>query len=75
MAVGCQERYEEGLELLLKAGNILDGPAGEIPTRRLVWRFNTCRNYYCLNRFDEAEDLLRKAVDEAEQMQSWYQLV
>ena len=59
MAVAAQERYEEGLELLLRVSELLDGPAGEIPTRRLVWEYNMSRNYYCLNRFEEAEKILQ----------------
>ncbi|KAF2969313.1 hypothetical protein GQX73_g4250 [Xylaria multiplex] len=70
MAVGGQERYEEGLDLLLKAGRILEGPAGDIPTRKLVWRYNTSRNYYCMGRYDEAEKLLSAALEKAN---SWYQ--
>ncbi|KAI0115622.1 hypothetical protein GGR51DRAFT_503594 [Nemania sp. FL0031] len=71
MAVGGQGRFEEGLDLLLKAGKVLEGPAGEVPTRKLVWRYNTSRNYYCMGRYEEAEELLSAAVEEAE---GWYQL-
>ncbi|KAH8803590.1 hypothetical protein F5884DRAFT_510069 [Xylogone sp. PMI_703] len=72
MAVGSQERYEEGLDLLRKAGKILDGPAGDIPTRKLVWSYNTSRNYYCMKRYEEAESLLIVALADAERIQSWY---
>lgn len=75
MAVGAQERYDEGLDLLLKAGKILEGPAGEIPTRRLIWGYNTSRNYYCLGRFAEAETLLSEALADAERLRGWYMLV
>ncbi|KAK1455472.1 hypothetical protein CMEL01_04232 [Colletotrichum melonis] len=74
MAVGAQERYEEGLDLLLKGRKILEGPAGKIPTRMMVWSFNTSRNYYCMGRFEEAEDLLSKALAAAEELGGWYQL-
>lgn len=72
MAVAAQGRFEEGLHLLLKAGGVLEGPAGEIPTRKLVWGYNTARNYYCMGRYDEAEVLLTAALDNAEKLQSWY---
>ena len=72
MAIAAQGRYEEGLELLLKAGKVLDGPAGEIPTRRLIWGYNISRNYYCLNRFEEAEKILGESLAEAERLDSWY---
>lgn len=36
MAVGSQERYEDRLELLFKAGKVLEGPAGETPSRKMV---------------------------------------
>lgn len=36
IAVGCQERYSEGLDLLLKAGKVLEGPAREVPKRKLI---------------------------------------
>lgn len=75
MAVGAQERYEEGLDLLLKAGKILEGPAGDVPTRRLIWGFNTSRNYYCMGNFDEAEKLLSEALTDAETSQGWYMQV
>ncbi|KAK6213364.1 putative pfs domain-containing protein [Colletotrichum tabaci] len=75
MAVGAQERYEDGLSLLLKAGKVLEGPSGKIPTRKMVWSFNTSRNYYCMGRFDEAESLLRQALAAAEKLGGWYQLV
>lgn len=75
MAVGGQERYDEGLDLLLKAGKILDGPAGELPTRRMVWGYNISRNYYCMGRFDEAEEILGKALGEAKSLESWYMQV
>lgn len=74
MAVGAQERYEEGLNLLLKAGKVLQGPAGEIPTRKMVWSFNTSRNYYCMGRFEEAEALLSEALAAADKLGGWYQL-
>lgn len=74
MAVGAQERYDEGLNLLLQAGRILEGPAGQIPTRKMVWSFNASRNYYCMGRFDEAENLLGKALAAAEELGGWYQL-
>jgi len=75
MAVGAQERYDEGLSLLLKAGKILDGPAGEIPTRRLIWGYNTSRNYYCMGRFEDAEKLLSEALADAESQEGWYMQV
>ncbi|KAJ8124006.1 hypothetical protein ONZ43_g173 [Nemania bipapillata] len=75
MAIGAQERYDESLELLRKAEEILDGPAGDIPTRKMVWRFNTSRNYYCMGKFQEAEALLSKALEQAEALGGWYQLV
>ncbi|CAG8978829.1 hypothetical protein HYALB_00013203 [Hymenoscyphus albidus] len=75
MAVGAQERYDESLNLLLQAGKILEGPAGVIPTRKMVWRFNISRNYYCMSRFEEAEALLTEAIAAAEELGGWYQLV
>ena len=75
MAVGGQERYETCLDWLLKAGKILEGPAGEAPCRRMIWRYNTSRNYYCMGRFEEAERLLSLALTEADQIKSWYQQV
>ncbi|KAF4458057.1 NB-ARC and TPR domain protein [Fusarium austroafricanum] len=75
MALGGQERYDEGLDLLLKAGKILEGPAGGIPTRRLVWGYNTSRNYYCMGLYHEAEVLLDAALKDAESLQSWYMQV
>jgi tetratricopeptide (TPR) repeat protein len=72
MALGGQERYEEGLDLLLKAGKVLDGPAGEIPTRRLIWGYNTSRNYYCMGNFEQAERSLKASLDDAERLESWY---
>ncbi|KAL8853088.1 MAG: hypothetical protein Q9221_002119 [Calogaya cf. arnoldii] len=75
MAVGGQERYEDGLELLLKASKVLEGPAGETPSQKMVWRYNTSRNYYCMGRFVEAEGLLSLALAEAERSDSWYQQV
>ncbi|KAK7990146.1 hypothetical protein PG989_010461 [Apiospora arundinis] len=72
MAVGAQGRLEEGLELLLKAGKILEGPAGKIPTRKLVWGYNTSRNYYCMERYQDAEVLLTEALSDAERLKSWY---
>lgn len=73
MAVGAQNRFEDGLSWLLKAGKILEGPAGKIPTRKMVWSFNTSRNYYCMGRYEEAENLLSKALADAQTLQSWYQ--
>lgn len=75
MAVGAQERYEEGLSLLLKAGKVLEGPAGDIPTRRLIWGYNTSRNYYCMGKFEAAEKLLSEALADAERSKSWYMQV
>ncbi|KAL3463577.1 hypothetical protein BJX64DRAFT_256963 [Aspergillus heterothallicus] len=75
MAVGAQERYEEGLQLLLEAGKVLKGPAGDIPTRRLIWGYNTSRNYYCMGNFDQAEKLLSEALADAERSKSWYMQV
>lgn len=75
MAVGAQGRYGEGLELLLKAGKVLEGPAGEIPTRKLIWGYNTSRNYYCMEKYAEAEMLLTAALEDAERLQSWYMQV
>ncbi|KAK2596203.1 hypothetical protein QQS21_006351 [Conoideocrella luteorostrata] len=75
MAVGGQERYEEGIDLLLKAGKILEGPAGEIPTRKLVWGYNTSRNYYCMGHYDKAEHLLNESLEDAYRLQSWYMQV
>jgi tetratricopeptide (TPR) repeat protein len=72
MEIAAQGRLEEGLELLLKAGTVLDGPAGEIPTRRLIWGYNISRNYYCLSRFKEAEEILSQSLAEAERLESWY---
>jgi hypothetical protein len=75
MAVGAQGRLEEGLDLLPKAGKVLDGPAGDIPTRRMVWGFNTSPDYYCMGRYEEAESLLTEALAYAERNQSWYMQV
>ena len=75
MAVGGQERYEEGLDWLLEAGKVLEGPAGEAPSRLMVWRYNTSRNYYCMGKFEEAEELLSLALAEADRTESWYQQV
>lgn len=72
MAVASQGRYVEGLELLLKAGKILEGPAGRIPTRQLVWGYNTSRNYYCMGQYQEAEKLLSESLAEADGLESWY---
>ncbi|KAI1127032.1 hypothetical protein F5Y10DRAFT_266482 [Nemania abortiva] len=70
MAVGGQGRYAEGLDFLEKAGKILEGPAGDAPTRKQVWRYNISRNYYCMGKYDEAEQMLIAAMEEAE---GWYQ--
>ena len=75
MAVGGQERYAEGLDWLLKAGKILEGPAGEAPSRLMVWRYNTSQIYYCMGRFEEAEELLGLALEEADRTEDWYQQV
>ena len=75
MAIAAQGRYEEGLQLILKAGKILQGPAGDAPTRKMVWRYNTSRNYYCMEKYAEAEELLTAAVAEADSRQSWYNQV
>ena len=75
MALGGQERYDEALDLLPQAGKILEGPAGEAPSRKMVWRYNTSRNYYCMGSFEEAEELLDLALAEAEKIESWYQQV
>jgi tetratricopeptide (TPR) repeat protein len=72
MAVASQGRYEEALIPQLKAGEILDGPAGEIPGRKLVWGYNTSRNLYCLGRYEEANRLLSESLADAERMESWY---
>ncbi|KAJ8131732.1 hypothetical protein O1611_g1895 [Lasiodiplodia mahajangana] len=70
MAVGSQGRYQEGLDLLLKAGKALEGPAEEIPTMKQVWCYHIARNYYCMGKYEEAERVLRAALEEAE---GWYQ--
>lgn len=72
MAVASQGRYEEALILQMKAGEILDGPAGEIPGRKLVWGYNISRNLYCLGRYEEADNLQDKSLADAESMKSWY---
>ncbi|KAF2753267.1 hypothetical protein EJ05DRAFT_504920 [Pseudovirgaria hyperparasitica] len=72
MAVGAQLRYAEGLDWLLKAGEVLDGPAGKIPTRRMVWGYNIACNYYCMGRFEEAERHLANALADADRLGSWY---
>ena len=75
MALGGQERYKAGLDWLLKAGKVLEGPAGKTPSKKRVWRYNTSRNYYCMGQFEEAEELLRLALVEADRTESWYQQV
>ena len=72
MAIASQGRYEEALVPQLKAGEILDGPAGEIPGRKLVWGYNVSRNLYCLGRYEEADKVLSESLAEAERMESWY---
>lgn len=72
MAVGAQEHYQEGLGWLLKAGKILEGPAGEIPTRKLIWGYNTSRNYYCMGRYEEAGELLQQSLEDADRLEGWY---
>lgn len=75
MAVAGQGRYAESLDLLLKAGKVLEGPAGEIPTRKLIWGYNTSRNYYCMGRFEEAENLLKESLADANRHEGWYMQV
>lgn len=75
MSIAAQGRYDEGLKLMMDARKILDGPAGDAPTRMMVWRYNTSRNLYCMGRFAEAEELLVPAVAEADGRQSWYNQV
>lgn len=74
-AVGAQERYSEGLEWLLKGGEILKGPAGDATARKIAWGYNTSRNYYCMGRFEEAEELLMTAFNLAKATQGWYNQV
>ncbi|KAI1097942.1 hypothetical protein F4804DRAFT_143064 [Jackrogersella minutella] len=75
MAVGTQECYEEGIRWLLKAREVYEGPAGEIPSRKLVWGYNIARNYYCMGRYDKAEIRLIEALEIADKLQSWYMQV
>ncbi|KAI1654754.1 hypothetical protein F4813DRAFT_194925 [Daldinia decipiens] len=75
MATGAQGRYEEGLEWLLKAGKIYEGPNEENPSRKLVWCYNISRNYYCMGRYEEAGNILRHALEVANRLQSWYMQV
>ncbi|KAI0104454.1 hypothetical protein F4814DRAFT_430828 [Daldinia grandis] len=75
MAIGAQGRYEEGLERLLKAGKIYDGSDGENPSRKLVWCYNISRNYYCMGKYEEAENILNDALGTANRLQSWYMQV
>jgi tetratricopeptide (TPR) repeat protein len=72
MAIASQGRYDEALVLQFKAGKIFEGPAGEIPGRKLVWGNNTSRNSYCLGRYEEADKLLSESLADAERMESWY---
>lgn len=73
MAIASQPGKEsQGLPLLLSAGEILQGPAGSVPGRDMIWRFNTARNHYVLGRYDEAEKLLLPAVEEADRVGDWY---
>jgi tetratricopeptide (TPR) repeat protein len=75
MAIASQGRYEEALVPQLKAGEILDGPAGKVPGRKLVWGYNASRNLYCLGRYEEADKILSESLADAETMESWYLLV
>lgn len=75
MATGAQGRYEEGLEWLLKAGKIYKGSDGENPSRKLVWCYNISRNYYCMGRYEEAENVVNHALEVANRLQSWYMQV
>lgn len=76
MAIASQPgRLRNGLEYIEKAGLVLDGPAGDVPGRRKVWRFNAARNTYCLQRYEAAEQLLVPAVNEAVRDGSWYSCV
>jgi hypothetical protein len=58
--------------LQLKAGKILEGPAGDIPGRKMVWGYNMSRNLYCLGRYEKADKLLSEFLADAERMESWY---
>ncbi|KAI1458139.1 hypothetical protein F4805DRAFT_474585 [Annulohypoxylon moriforme] len=75
MAVGAQERYEEGLGWLEKAQKVYEGPAGENLPKRIVWGYNISRNYYCMGRYSEAENRLAEALEIADGLQSWYMQV
>ncbi|KAI0139030.1 hypothetical protein F4776DRAFT_47404 [Hypoxylon sp. NC0597] len=75
MAAGCQERYEEGLQWFMKARKVYEGPAGEIPSRKLVWGYNVSRNYYCMGKYEEARKRLDEALGIADRLQSWYMQV
>ncbi|KAM5361674.1 hypothetical protein ACJZ2D_012951 [Fusarium nematophilum] len=61
--------------LLLKAGEVLEGPAGDVSTRKLIWGYNTSQNYYCLGQYDKAELILTEALVDADRLQSWYMQV
>jgi hypothetical protein len=37
----------------------------------LIWGYNTSRNYYCMGKFDKAEELLSKSLADAESKESW----
>ncbi|KAI1410375.1 hypothetical protein F5Y13DRAFT_192236 [Hypoxylon sp. FL1857] len=75
MAAGCQGRYEEGLQWLLKAHRVYEGPAGDIPSRKLVWGYNLSRNYYCMGKYEDARKRLDEALGIADRLQSWYMQV
>ncbi|KAI0377693.1 hypothetical protein F5Y04DRAFT_263483 [Hypomontagnella monticulosa] len=75
MAAGTQGRYDEGLKWLLKAEKVYEGPAGRVLSRKLVWGYNIARNYYCMGRYEEAEQVLGKALEIADRLKSWYMQV
>ncbi len=75
MAIASQGRLEEGLDLVLKAGKILAGPAAEISGPKIFVGFNISRNYYCLGKFQEAEEALSVSLADADGRESWWMQV
>jgi tetratricopeptide (TPR) repeat protein len=75
VAIASQGRFSDGLQLLLKAGEVFEGPANDVPAHKVVWQLSIARNYYCMDMFAEAEPLLAEAVAYAESRPSWYQQV
>ncbi|CAH0056955.1 unnamed protein product [Clonostachys solani] len=74
LALGCQDRFEEAEQQFVKSGEIFDGPAGEVVSRRLQWKYNMARNNYCMGKYGEAEIRLEEGLALAKELQGWYMI-